>query len=214
MTVWVVIPVKPLNRAKSRLEKVLLPEQRFELAQMMLRQVLSVATQTLAITGTLVISRDTKAIGIARQFGAKTIQESSYSDLNPALERTASVLRAWRADAMLVLPADLPFVTGEDLTAMVDAGQENDCVVLATDKHRDGTNALLVRPPGLIQFAYGLGSFERHRKLAAEAGAHVHIYESQNVMLDIDESGDLDLYNQVVSSGSYEFLKPFFTYMT
>jgi 2-phospho-L-lactate guanylyltransferase len=210
MTVWAVIPVKPLNRAKSRLSKVLSHEQRFELAQMMLKQVLATVTRTPQITGTLVISRDTMAIGMARDFGVKTIQESSYSDLNPALERATGVLRAWRADALLILPADLPFITSVDIAALIELGQEEDSVVIATDHQQNGTNALLVRPPGLLHYAFGQGSFARHQQLAQEAGAKLAIYAADTVKLDVDEPVDLDLYNQWVAAGHYEHLKAFY----
>jgi 2-phospho-L-lactate guanylyltransferase len=214
MTVWAVIPVKPLNRAKSRLEKVLTPEQRYELAQMMLRQILSVTSQTPGITGTLIISRDTRAIGIARDFGARTVQESGFSDLNPALERATGVMRAWRAGAILILPADLPFIAAEDITEMVELGQDLSTVVIATDRHRDGTNAMLVRPPGLMTYAYGTGSFDRHVTIAHEAQARVQHYESERTMLDIDEPDDLALYNDLVEAGTFEHLKPFLTTTT
>ena len=42
MSLWAIIPVKPLQHAKSRLSPVLSPEQRFDLAQAMLRHVLTV----------------------------------------------------------------------------------------------------------------------------------------------------------------------------
>ena len=87
MSLWAIIPVKPLKNAKSRLSPVLLPEQRYELAQAMLRHVLSVTTAVKSVTGVLVISRDTKALAIAREFGAKTLQEGTLSNLNPALLR-------------------------------------------------------------------------------------------------------------------------------
>lgn len=209
MSVWAVIPVKPLNRAKSRLAQVLSPEQRYEFARMMLLQVLSVTTQSPRIAGVLVISRDTRAIGIAREMGAKTIQESSYSDLNPALERATSVLEAWRAGAILIIPADLPFINGDDIDALIDAGEDGPCVVLATDRHADGTNVMLVRPPGLIEYGYGTGSFHRHVEAAHNLGVVVATYESERVMLDIDEPDDLEAYNRLVASGAYEHLKVF-----
>jgi 2-phospho-L-lactate/phosphoenolpyruvate guanylyltransferase len=214
MTVWAVIPVKPLNRAKSRLEKVLSPEQRYELAQMMLRQILSVTSHTPQITGTMVITRDTRAIGIAREYGAKTVQESGYSDLNPALERATGVIRAWRAGAILILPADLPFINSDDIAEMVEMGQELSTVVIATDRHSNGTNAMLVRPPGLMGYAYGTGSFDRHITMAHEVRARVRIYESERTLLDIDEPDDLALYNDLVETGTYEYLKPFLTTIT
>src|SRR5687768_4426771 len=122
MTVWAVIPVKPLNRAKSRLEKVLSPEQRATLAEMLFRQVLSVTLSSNRIGGVIVISRDTRVIGIARDAGAKTIQESGQSDLNPALERATQVLQSWRASGVFILPADLPLVHVDDINAMIDHG--------------------------------------------------------------------------------------------
>lgn len=207
--VWAVIPVKPLNRAKSRLAQVLSPEQRFKLARMMLLQVLSVTLQSPRIAGVIVISRDTRAIGIAREMGAKTIQESSYSDLNPALERATSVLRAWRAGAILIIPADLPFINGDDIDAIIDSCDEGPCVVLATDREADGTNVMLVRPPGLIEYAYGVGSFRSHSEAAHDLGITIVTYESDRVMLDIDEPDDLEAYNRLVASGAYEHLKVF-----
>lgn len=211
MTVWAVIPVKPLNRAKSRLEKVLSPDQRASLAEMLFRQVLSVTLASNRIGGVLVISRDTRAIGIARDAGAKTIQESGQSDLNPALERATQVLQRWRASAMIILPADLPLVHVDDINAMIDAGREGEAVVIATDRHQDGTNALFVRPPGLIEYTYGHESFRKHVMLARAAGAKVTIFESERLQLDIDEPTDLDAYNQwvVTQADPESHLRPF-----
>jgi len=93
MSLWVIIPVKPLKNAKSRLSPVLLPDQRFDLAQAMLRHVLSVTTTVQQVTGVLVISRDTKALAIAREFGAKTLQEGAMSNLNPALMLATMVVK-------------------------------------------------------------------------------------------------------------------------
>ncbi len=211
MTVWAIIPVKPLNRAKSRLEKVLSADQRAALTEMLFRQVLSVVLSSNRISGVLVISRDTRAIGIARDLGAKTIQEGGQSDLNPALERATQVLKSWRVNALLILPADLPLIQVEDINAMVDGGREGEAVVIATDRNQDGTNALFVRPPGLFEYAYGKESFRKHVMLARAAGAKVTIYESERLQLDIDEPTDLEAYNQWVMAQADEasHLRPF-----
>ena len=211
MTVWAVIPVKPLNRAKSRLEKVLSPEQRATLAEMLFRQVLSVTLSSNRIGGVIVISRDTRVIGIARDAGAKTIQESGQSDLNPALERATQVLQSWRASGVFIVPADLPLINVEDINAMIDAGRDGESVVIATDRHQDGTNALFVRPPGMIEYTYGKESFRKHVMLARAAGAAVTIYESERLQLDIDEPTDLDAYNQwvVTQDDPASHLRPF-----
>ena len=57
MSVWTIVPVKPLKRAKSRLAEVLSPAERMELAEKLLRHTLATVQQVPEITGTLVISR-------------------------------------------------------------------------------------------------------------------------------------------------------------
>lgn len=208
MSVWAVIPVKPLNRAKSRLTSVLSPDQRYHLAQSMLMQVLTAVTNTPEIAGTVVISRDTKALAIARDLGAKTIQESNPSDLNPALTRATEVIRMWGARAIIVVPADLPFVTVDDLSEIIRMGQDMPSVVLATDHQQDGTNILFMRPPGVIDFNYGARSFERHISSAREKSIPYYFYQSETLTLDIDEPSDLTEYNRIVASGRYHYLNP------
>jgi 2-phospho-L-lactate/phosphoenolpyruvate guanylyltransferase len=205
MNTWAVIPVKPLKRAKSRLADVLSKEQRAEFAEMMYRQVLQVVMSADCLNGVIVISRDTEALAIARDFGAKTIQESSKSDLNPALRRATEMVKLWRADAILVLPADLPFVSLADVDQLVTMGRsmKEPSIVIATDDAQDGTNAMLVRPPSLFDYNYGDGSFAKHIASAREIGASVQVYESETIKLDIDVPADLDRYNQMVDSGLY-----------
>lgn len=202
MSIWAIIPVKPLNRAKSRLSHVLSPEERQQLAEMMFRRVLEVVRTVPQIMGTLVVSRDSKAIGIARDYGARTVQESGTPELNLALMRATQVIMRWKVTATLILPADLPLIAGEDIAGMIEMGQTDRSVVIATDKHEDGTNAMLLRPPGLIEYAYGPGSYRRHIELARAAGATVKTYHSERLSLDIDMPDDLKSYRELI--GGYE----------
>lgn len=201
MSVWAIIPVKPLARAKSRLAPVLSAEERLHLAENLLLHVIAAARSVPEIAGTLVISRDTRALAIARDAGAHTVQESGTPELNNALMRATSVVRGWRSAAVLILPADLPLVNADDLRGVLDLGQEDNSVVIATDGREDGTNAMLIRPPGLIPYAYGVGSYHRHLAMAREAGAHVQVYRSESLALDIDLPIDLDTYYRISSNG-------------
>lgn len=211
MSLWIIIPVKPLNRAKSRLADVLSADQRAAFAETMLRRVLSVAQEAARVAGTLVISRDTKALSIARDAGAKTIQESSASDLNPALVRATEVVRAWGGSSVLILPADLPFVSVEDIEKMMELGVEDlsPTMVISTDKEFDGTNAMYVRPPGVVPYSYGIGSYDRHVAVAKQKNMLVKLYQSDNLYLDIDVPADLARYNQRVQNGKHDVLQPF-----
>lgn len=204
MTIWVIVPVKPLRLAKSRLAKVLTPEGRQQFAEAMLRHVLGVVRDVAEVTGTLVISRDSRALALAREYEAKTIQESGAPELNTALMRASSIVASWRSDAVLVLPADLPLIAAEDVRAIIKMGASTQSnVVIATDRNRDGTNALFVKPPGLISFAYGEGSFNRHAVMARDAGADVQIYQSDRMLQDIDLPEDIENYQRMVQRGNY-----------
>lgn len=194
MSTWAIVPVKPLRRAKSRLADVLTPEQRRLLAEKMLRHVLQVLRTVPQILGTLVISRDSQVLSIARGYGLRTVQEAGTPELNAALGRATRVVAEWGGDSVLVLPADLPLLEAADLGAMIDRGNEAPAVVIATDEQRDGTNALFMRPPGVIDYAYGEGSFARHCTLARKAGARLREHHSASLSLDIDVAADLEQY--------------------
>jgi 2-phospho-L-lactate guanylyltransferase len=203
MSVWAIIPVKPLVRAKSRLASLLSPQERAFLAEKLMRHVIQVTRTAPQINGVLVISRDTRALAIAREEGAHTVQEAGAPELNSALMRATAVLSSWRAEAVLILPADLPFISRDDLIEVLRLGEADHSVVLATDQHQDGTNVMLVRPPGLFPYAYGQNSFARHRALAEAAGARVHVYASQHVALDIDTPSDFDAYCRALGTDRY-----------
>lgn len=179
MNIWAIVPVKPFNRAKSRLATELRPEQRELLAASLLERTLQLVVPISQIQGTLVISRDTKALSMARDMGAQTVQESGAPELNNALLRATQVIRGWGVDGVLVIPADLPLLAREDVEAMVNLSRYNSSIVIAPDRHQHGTNLLLVRPPGLIPYSFGDNSFAEHQRLALAAGADVFIYRQQ-----------------------------------
>jgi len=198
MTIWAIIPVKALARAKSRLSSVLTPEQRQQFAEAMFRHVLQTVRSVPQVTGTLVISRDTKALAIAREQGVNTVQESGAPELNAALMRATQIVARWKTSAVLILPADVPLISREDVTSIVQMGPDEPTVVIATDQREDGTNALFIRPPGLFPYSFGVGSFQRHIAMARQAGAEVKVYHSDRLMLDIDVPEDLQKYQHLV----------------
>src|SRR5260221_3767232 len=142
MNIWAIVPLKPFIGAKSRLAKVLTPEERQALAEKMFRHSLGVLTSIKSIAGVMVVSRDTKALGIARDYGAHTVQESGTPELNSALTRASQVVGSQGADGVLVMPADLPFVNAEDVEQILHLGRYYTTVVIAADRAGTRTNAL------------------------------------------------------------------------
>jgi 2-phospho-L-lactate guanylyltransferase len=195
MNVWVVIPVKPLPLAKTRLSAVLTQTERQALALAMLRQVLSVVSAHQRLCGVLVISRDPEALALAQDIGADTLQEPAQSDLNTALTLGAVALNNRGATHALMLPADLPFITARDVDLLLKQIPAGD-VVIAPDRERSGTNALLVPLPLAFPLQYGTESFHRHLRAAREVGLRVQVVESETLALDVDTPNDLERYNQ------------------
>ena len=151
------------------------------------------------IAGTIVISRDLTILELARQRSKVIALAEAESGLNPAITQGAQwacAHGARRRRRLLIVPVDLPLITTADLDAMLDLATEPRCLVIAPDRHNDGTNLMLVRPPDAIQFAYGSASFNAHRAQAVERGLHVHIYRSPTSGLDLDVPDDLALYNE------------------
>jgi len=194
MTIWAIVPVKPLRRGKSRLAETLSEDERAELNRQLLAHTLKTLKETPEINEVLVVSRDPKALAIAHDHDARTIREDGSPHLNTALERATAVTKVYEAEGVLVLPADLPLISQEDIQNLLAvASGHKRIVVITPDRHKNGTNALLVLPAGLIKYDYGENSFERHCEQARKTGARLEICELPSIELDLDLPEDLEL---------------------
>ncbi len=204
MTLWAIVPVKPLRTAKSRLSAVLTKDEREILSQRMLINTLDLLREVKEIERTLVVSRDTKALSIARKHGARTVTENGAPELNNALARATVVAQQYDISAVLVIPADLPLMRMEDVEKLINSATDPPVVVIAPDRHGRGTNALLSSPPGLIEYDFGTDSFERHVARAKAAGVRLVVYENPSIGLDVDLPEDLEYLRE---GFNFEFMQ-------
>ena len=145
------------------------------------------------IENILVISRDKEALALARDLGARTVQEYGSPGLNTALTRAVEIAKTYETCGVLIIPADLPKLDAEDIKQILKFRDNPPVVVIAPDRKKEGTNALFVCPPDLIEFKYGEGSFEKHIESARAIGARLEICELPSLELDLDEPEDLAL---------------------
>ena len=192
-SLWLVVPVKPFGEGKSRLAAVLSPTLRAKFSQRWLTHVLTTATAWAHLAGVAVISRDPAVLSLASDLGALPIIEEG-DDLNTALTQASQSVLDQGAEAVLMLPSDLPLLTTEDLGELYALAQKGSGVIIAPS-HDGGTNALLLRPPHAIPYSFGVDSFARHMALAEAAGLACHVYNSSTLALDIDHPEDLLLAN-------------------
>jgi 2-phospho-L-lactate/phosphoenolpyruvate guanylyltransferase len=192
MTIWAIVPVKPLRRGKSRLAGLLTEKERTQLNRYLLEHTLCILNQTAEIEHTLVVSRDPSALAITRSLGGRTVLEDGAPQFNTAIKRATIVAQAQGARAVLILPADLPMIEPSDLMDFLSQGSDPPVVVIAPDRRLDGTNGLFVNPAGLIEYDYGPGSFHRHCSHAIQAGAKLCVVERDHFGLDLDLPEDLE----------------------
>ena len=193
MTLWAIVPVKPLRRGKSRLAGALSEDERTELNRTLLQHTLQTLTDLKELEEVLVISRDPQALTIARNYGARTVREDGQPELNTALKRATVVAQVYATRGVLVLPADLPLISRSDVMMLIERAAEPPVVVIAPDRHEKGTNALLISPAGLIEYDFGEDSFQRHCELVRKSGARLEVVNLPNLGLDLDVPEDLEL---------------------
>jgi len=200
MTIWAIVPVKPLRRGKSRLSGTLSEDERTQLNQVLLEHTLCILTESKELEEVLVVSRDPHALTVARNLGARTVLEDGQPRLNTALTRATVVAKVYATRGVLVLPADLPLLSHDDVLALIERATQPPVVVIAPDRHEQGTNALLMSPAGLIEYDFGEGSYQRHCERAQKAGARLEIVKLTSLGLDLDLPEDLELIEKMRES--------------
>ena len=192
MSIWAIVPVKPLAESKSRLSPALDPQARERLVVWMLEHELRVLRDcTPPLAGTLVVSHDTSVLEIARSCDATPVKENPGGGLNGAL--TSGVREAVNrgAETIVILPTDLPKMIAGDILELLARIPAAPGVALAPDRHRTGTNALAESPPDLLDFEFGETSFLDHCAQARAKHAGLAVVERPGLMLDIDTPQDL-----------------------
>jgi 2-phospho-L-lactate guanylyltransferase len=179
------VPVKSLERAKSRLSPLLSPLERAALTLAMLEDVLDAA---LAQEGwqTWVVSSDEAVLEVGARRGAKPFPEDAGS-LLAALREVQAAVKGPTSE-LAVLLADLPLLTAPTLAAALGV----DAPVVAAPAASDGGTNLLVRwPPDAIPARFGPNSFGRHRWAARRARLRFEEVAHPELAFDLDRVEDI-----------------------
>ncbi|HEY2789396.1 MAG TPA: 2-phospho-L-lactate guanylyltransferase [Gaiellales bacterium] len=183
----VLIPLKRLDSAKSRLRSALSGAERRQLMSAMVAHVVRAAVA--ADAGRVVIaSSDPAARALAAELGVACLSDGGLA-WNAGLVH-ARGSRLAPAPAVLYLAGDLPLVEPDDVTALVDAGGSATAVIGRA--HDGGTNALWVAPAGAVEPAFGThGSAAVHAALAVAAGLRPVLLDRPGLAHDVDTPADL-----------------------
>src|SRR5688572_20620107 len=165
---WAVVPVKLLAQTKQRLRALLSAAEREAFVSAMLADVLGALTRS-SLAGVIVITADARAAAIARDAGVAVLPDRENTGIAAAANQAARALVASRRASMLVLPADIPLITPDDVARLIEAHRDAPAVTLVAARD-GGTNALACSPPDAVPFCFGDGSFRAHCDAARARG--------------------------------------------
>ena len=176
----VVVPVKAFRAAKLRLADVLDPTERQALARRLAEVVVAAAAPLTAV----VVCDDDEVRDWAVGAGAQVVWCPDRG-LNGAVADGVAALRDDGVATAIVAHADLPLA--RELAWI--AGFPG--VTLIPDRRHDGSNVVAVPTAAGFEFAYGAGSFARHRAEAARLELPVRIVDDPALGWDVDLPADL-----------------------
>jgi 2-phospho-L-lactate guanylyltransferase len=189
MAGWsVVVPLKPLHRAKSRLGDLRDP-LRQALVTAMARDVRDAALACPDVHQVVIVTRDPRWHGLLGRPGVRFLADAPMDSLNDALRRAAIESRRTRPGCgVAALTGDLPALRPGDLgRALRIAGAAPTSFV--PDASGVGTTLFAARPGAPFGPRYGPGSRARH----AEAGAQeVLLPGLDGIRQDVDTVEDLE----------------------
>jgi 2-phospho-L-lactate guanylyltransferase len=176
----VLIPVKGFHQAKRRLGGSMSDTMRIDLVRSMAERVVA-ASAPLPVA---VVCDDPEVAEWARQLGATVMWEPGQG-LNGAVRAGVNQLGQAGVRWVIVAHGDLPRARG--LGALIPfAG-----ITLIPDRYDDGTNVMRLPAGSPFQFAYGPGSFRRHRAEATRLGLPIRVLRVPALAYDVDWPSDV-----------------------
>lgn len=187
---WAIVPVKRLERAKSRLALVLDAQERRKLVRAMFLDVLDTLLRVVELDGIVVVTSDGEVSRLAQQAGAQIVPDAREAGTNEAVRQGLAWLGSQQHGCRLIMPADIPFLTQGEVTNVISSLRTNE-VALVPALRDGGTNILALRCPARIEAAFGEGSFARHLAAARAASIIPAILDLDGAGHDIDVPTDL-----------------------
>lgn len=189
LRIGAIIPVKTFSRAKTRLN--LSQEKTEKICKVMLESVLQSVTRSDLIEKTILVSKDERALGIGKKFGAHGIYDESEQGVNSAVLLADEYLSQEGFGGTMVFPQDVPLIQTEDVDTLYQMRTSDRCVLVVPSRKFDGTNALFRTPADVMETHYDEDSYKIHLNTAEKRNASSALVLIRRIMLDIDDQSDL-----------------------
>lgn len=179
-----VVPIKMLDRAKSRLRGAVPADGHADLVLALLLDTVTAAASADGVRRVLVICEDERIPVALRGTGVECVDERGLPGLNAALSFGAELMRE-PGGTVGALQADLPALRAAELAAAVaEAGGRR---AFCADRPDTGTTLLLAAPGEPLDPRFGPGSAAAH---AGTGAARVGVTQA-SLRCDVDTDGDL-----------------------
>ncbi|MFI1166735.1 2-phospho-L-lactate guanylyltransferase [Streptomyces sp. NPDC020801] len=183
-----VIPLKPLTRAKSRLADTAGDGVRPGLALAFAQDTVAAALACPVVADVAVVTDDVLAGRELTALGARIVPDEPRAGLNAALAHGAALVGASRPESpVAALNADLPALRPTELSRVLRAAAEFPRAFLA-DAAAVGTTLLAAAPGHELLPAFGIDSRARHRVSGA---VELRLDAVDSVRQDVDTGDDL-----------------------
>ena len=189
-----VVPLRDGSSGKSRFAQSLAPAARTELVGVLARHVVGTLLDSGQVARVAVVTEDGAfASSVTSGWGTAVdvlVQPPARRGLNSAVDlgREMACAALGASSVLLVIHADLPLLTAADVEALVAPTAS---VVLAGDRLRTGTNALVLRPAECpFTFHFGHGSLAAHLAEAEARGLEPAVVERSGTAADLDTPAD------------------------
>jgi 2-phospho-L-lactate guanylyltransferase len=189
------IPVKSLTIAKQRLAAALDQARRSQLAEAMLRDVMTAAAGLAGRIDVALVTGDARARALAAEFNFLVIDDPRNESETAAIESATTWCEQCGYDTTIVVPGDIPLITSDELQRVLDAAFAEGAVFVPAYDRR-GSNCILRRPASIIPLRFGNDSFLPHCEAMQKTGKPLVILEMPGIGLDIDNPHELDLLLQ------------------
>lgn len=185
------IAIKARAQCKTRLQHQLAAPERIALVRHMLSAVIAAAQGAHNVAQVIVLSPERDSVP-----DEVPVLADSGLGLNAALGQAQRALLAMGCRELVVLPADLPNVTGTEIDRLIRVGRRGGFAI-APDVAQRGTNALCLATAHEFRFQFGPGSRQLHTLEALRLGLKARMLNAPGLGFDIDTPADLLRWNEL-----------------
>lgn len=188
---FLIVPIKPLHLAKSRLlgaadRGARRPAAHADLVTAVALDTVTAARQAPSVAGIVVVTSDPTLTEAFAAEGVEVLPDTPATGLNAALRHGDAQLRQRTGTSRVgALQADLPALRPDDLAAAISAA--GDDRAFCPDRQGTGTTLLLAAPGQPLTPRFGPGSADAH----AGSGAKSLLGGWDSLRCDVDTEADL-----------------------